>query len=197
MPNRCHHVAVSRKPIPESAELDPDSYELNAFDGNERLISSLYEAFGSRLLHHVRRATGNDHHWAEDIVQETLVRAWRHAGTLNREPGLLWAWLLTVARRIIIDGRRRKRARPEEVEDTGLDVAVPDESERTIAAMVVTEALEILSTEHREVIEETYLRDRTINEAAELLRIPPGTVKSRLYYAIRTLRKELKEKGVT
>jgi RNA polymerase sigma-70 factor (ECF subfamily) len=191
--NRCKYVAVSRKPSPESAELDPGINERD-----ERLVDALYQAFGSRLLHHVRRATGNDHHWAEDVVQETLVRAWRHAGKLNREPGLLWAWLLTVARRIIIDGRRRRSARPEEVEDTGIDaVSVPDESERTIAAMVVSEALERLSTEHREVIEETYLRDKTINEAAEALGIPPGTVKSRLYYAIRALRKDLKEKGVT
>lgn len=194
MPIRCQYVAVSRKLSPESAELDFAGID----QPNEQMIDALYQAFGPRLLHHVRRATGNDHHWAEDVVQETLMRAWRHAGKLNREPGMLWAWLLTVARRIIIDGRRRRRARPEEVEDTGLEtVSVPDESERTIASMVVADALERLSPEHREVIVETYLKDRTINEAAEVLRIPPGTVKSRLYYAIRALRKDLKEKGVT
>jgi RNA polymerase sigma-70 factor (ECF subfamily) len=116
---------------------------------------------------------------------------------LHREPGLLWAWLLTVARRIVIDGRRRRGARPQEVEPPDANaVPVPDGSDRAIEAMIVADALRELSPEHREVIEHTYLRDRTINEAAEILGIPPGTVKSRLYYGIRALRKVLKERGV-
>ncbi|WP_344831938.1 sigma factor-like helix-turn-helix DNA-binding protein [Nonomuraea dietziae] len=65
-----------------------------------------------------------------------------------------------------------------------------------MSAIVVADALRSLSQEHREVIEQTYLRDRTISEAAEILGIPPGTVKSRLYYGIRALRGLLRDKGV-
>jgi DNA-directed RNA polymerase specialized sigma24 family protein len=64
------------------------------------------------------------------------------------------------------------------------------------STVIVADALREPSPEHCEVIERTYLRDRTINEAAEILGIPPGTVKSRLYYGIRALRKVLKERGV-
>ncbi|MGW2191220.1 sigma-70 family RNA polymerase sigma factor [Streptosporangium sp. NPDC001682] len=161
------------------------------------LVEDLYREFGVPLLRHVRKATGNDLQWAEDVVQETLVRAWRNAERLQREPGLLWAWLLTVARRIVIDGRRRRGTRPQEVEPADANaVPVPDGADRALEAMIVAEALRELSPEHREVIEQTYLRDRTINEAAEILGIPPGTVKSRLYYGIRALRKVLKERGV-
>jgi RNA polymerase sigma-70 factor (ECF subfamily) len=75
-------------------------------------------------------------------------------------------------------------------------MAVPDGSERALSAMIVADALRSLSEEHREVIEQTYLRVRTIIEAAEILGIPPGTVKSRLYYGIRALRELLRDKGV-
>ncbi|MCA2225505.1 sigma-70 family RNA polymerase sigma factor [Nonomuraea aurantiaca] len=163
----------------------------------EHRIAVLYQEFGGPLLRHVRKSTGNDLQWAEDVVQETIVRAWRHSARLQWEPSLIWAWLLTVARRIVIDGRRRKSVRPHEVEPPEVDMlAVPDGSERALSAMVVADALRSLSEEHREVIEQTYLRDRTINEAAEILGIPPGTVKSRLYYGIRALRVLLRDKGV-
>ncbi|GIH96907.1 sigma-70 family RNA polymerase sigma factor [Planobispora siamensis] len=172
-------------------------YESAETDDDDVLIEVLYQEFGAPLLRHVRKATGNDLQWAEDVVQETIVRAWRNAGRLHREPGLLWAWLLTVARRIVIDGRRRRGARPQEVEPADADaISVPDGSEQALEAMLVAEALRDLSQEHREVIEHTYLRDRTISEAAEILGIPPGTVKSRLYYGIRALRRILKERGV-
>jgi len=60
----------------------------------------------------------------------------------------------------------------------------------------VTEALRSLTSAHREVLNETILRDRTVNEAAEALGIPVGTVKSRVYYALKALRVVLAERGV-
>jgi len=62
--------------------------------------------------------------------------------------------------------------------------------------MVVTEALRTLSPAHREVLTETVLRDRTVNDAAEVLGIPVGTVKSRVFYALKALRLVLAERGV-
>jgi len=166
-------------------------------DPEEQLITALYQEFRSPLLRNVRRLTGGDLQWADDVVQETVFRAWRNAGKLNRDPGLLWAWLMTVARRIVIDGRRRRSVRPPEVEPDGLETAwVPDTSDSTLSSIVVSEALTTLSEEHREALLQTYLRDRTINEAADILGVPPGTVKSRVYYALRALRGALKERGM-
>jgi RNA polymerase sigma-70 factor (ECF subfamily) len=63
--------------------------------------------------------------------------------------------------------------------------------------LVLTDALRGLSAAHREVVFETYFRGRTVQEAAESLGLPVGTVKSRVYYALRALRIALEEQGVT
>jgi RNA polymerase sigma-70 factor (ECF subfamily) len=62
---------------------------------------------------------------------------------------------------------------------------------------LVLEALRSLSQTHREVLLETYYRDRSVAEAAATLGIPEGTVKSRTFYALRSLRVALEERGVT
>jgi RNA polymerase sigma-70 factor, ECF subfamily len=72
-----------------------------------------------------------------------------------------------------------------------------DETEHLLRKVVVTQALQALSAAHREVLNETILRDRTVNQAAEVLGVPVGTVKSRVYYALKALRVVLAERGVT
>jgi RNA polymerase sigma-70 factor (ECF subfamily) len=162
-------------------------------DQDEALVRMLYREFGGALFGHVLHLT-NDRQWAEDVVQETLVRAWRNADRLDREPAMLRAWLFTVARRIVIDGRRSHSARPREVDSAPLTLQpVPDRSDQALSAMVVADALQSLRPEHREALEQTYLRDRSINDAAKVLGVPPGTVKSRVYYALRALRNVLRD----
>ena len=63
-------------------------------------------------------------------------------------------------------------------------------------AYEVAECLSALSPDHRAVLLETYYRDRSVAEAAEILGIPQGTVKSRTYYALRALRLALEERGL-
>lgn len=165
---------------------------------DELAVAALYREYHGPLLAFVVRLTGGDRQWAEDVVQETMIRAWRSAGRLDAEAASLMPWLATVARRIVIDDRRRKDARPQESGDGPLEsVPVPDEMESLLHQVVVSEALKSLSAAHREILNETILRDRSVNDAAEALGIPVGTVKSRVYYAVRALRVALEERGVT
>uniref|UniRef100_UPI0038B3B4BA sigma-70 family RNA polymerase sigma factor n=1 Tax=Nonomuraea cypriaca TaxID=1187855 RepID=UPI0038B3B4BA len=161
-------------------------------------MSALYREYHRPLLAFVIRLTAGDRQWAEDVVQETMIRAWRSAERLDTESASLMPWLATVARRIVIDDRRRRDARPQESGDGPLaSVPVPDEMEGLLHQVVVSEALRALSPAHREILNETILRDRSVNDAAEALGIPVGTVKSRVYYAVRALRIALEERGVT
>jgi RNA polymerase sigma-70 factor (ECF subfamily) len=177
-----------------------DSRRAAGADGppEDRIVAELYRQYWSPLMAFVLRLTGGDRQQAEDVVQETMLRAWRQGGKLDGSAGSLMPWLATVARRIVIDEQRKRDARPAEAGDEKLERAsVGDLTDDVLRSVIVTDALRTLSPSHREVLNATILSDRTVNEAAELLGIPVGTVKSRVYYALRALRLVLAERGVT
>ncbi|MFH9421180.1 sigma-70 family RNA polymerase sigma factor [Streptomyces sp. NPDC017529] len=165
---------------------------------DEELMRALYEEHAGPLLAFVLRLVAGDRHRAEDVVQETLLRAWRNADQLQRATGSIRPWLVTVARRIVIDGHRSRQARPQEVDAAPLEsMPAADEIDRALRLMTISEALGDLSKAHREALIETYFKGRTVSEAAEALRIPAGTVRSRVFYALRSLKLSLEERGVT
>jgi RNA polymerase sigma-70 factor (ECF subfamily) len=164
----------------------------------------MYTEHGGPLLGYVLRLTGGDRPQAEDIVQETLLRAWRHPEALTDRP--VRPWLFTVARNLVVDAHRAKVARGgqyvpiepgEEGAVTGLAVSVgADDIDRALESWTVAEALADLSPQHRAVLVETYYRGHSVAEAATALGIPAGTVKSRTYYALRALKLALEERGL-
>ena len=127
---------------------------------------------------------------AQDVVQETLLRAWRTPAVLDQSQGSARGWLYTVARRIVIDEWRSTRSRPELVTDEVPEPVSPEPdavAERTVDRELVVAALRTLSAEHRDVMLECYFRGSSVAEAPLALGIPPGTVKSRTHYALRAL----------
>ena len=167
-------------------------------DGGESGLRALYDAHALVLLTYAVRLCDGDRARAEDLVQETLVRAWRHLDLLDPSAAPVRPWLFTVVQRLAIDAHRARRARPPEVGEAAFaTVPAMDELESTLDRIVIVDALAALSPEHRAVIVETYYRGRTVAEAARVLGIPPGTVKSRCHYALRALKLALAERGVT
>lgn len=155
---------------------------------NEALVRSLFEDHGRAMLAYATRLTA-DRAAAEDIVQEAVVRAWRHPDVLVNGKGSVRGWLLTVVRNLVTDQVRARRARPAEAAESPTTVPVArDHADRVVDSLAVLAALDRLSAEHREVLEHVYLHGRTVSETAETLGIPPGTVKSRSHHALRALR---------
>lgn len=164
----------------------------------DQALRLLYEQHAAPLLAYATRLSGGDRGRAEDIVQETLLRAWRHPEALDPERGPVRSWLFTVARNVAVDAHRARRARPNEVGDEALAlVPAVDEIEHALDSWLIADALATLSPDHRAVLVETYYRGRSVSEAAAVLGIPAGTVKSRAFYALRALRLALEERGVT
>ncbi|MFF7213823.1 sigma-70 family RNA polymerase sigma factor [Streptomyces sp. NPDC008238] len=163
---------------------------------DEALVRALYEEHGRALLAYATRLTG-DRAAAEDVVQETLIRAWRHPDALLNGKVSVPGWLLTVARDIITDRYRARAARATEVAaSTAAPPVERDHAEAVVDAVVVMEALERLSADHRDVLYVLYFRGQSVAEAARTLGIPPGTVKSRSHYALKALRELCRHRPV-
>ncbi|WP_405763058.1 sigma-70 family RNA polymerase sigma factor [Streptomyces sp. NBC_01420] len=160
---------------------------------DERALTKLQREHGPALLHFLLGLTFGDRQRAEDLLQETLVRAWQHPEAFDGPYESMRPWLFTVARRLAIDARRSRLARPAEVSDVVLECAPagPDTAESAVAALDVREAVRALSPEHRSVLVQIYFRGLSVGETAEVLGIPAGTVKSRSYYALRLLSRRL------
>lgn len=168
-------------------------------EDDEELLRALHQEHGDALFAHALRLASGDRQRAEDLVQETLLRAWKHPEALDPDRGSVRAWLFTTARHLAIDAWRRRSARLGEVVTDTLPEPLPevDEADRAVEAWTVAEALGRLSTAHREVLVECFYGGRSVAEAAARLGVPPGTVKSRTHYALRSLRLVLEEMGVT
>ncbi|HEV2635922.1 MAG TPA: sigma-70 family RNA polymerase sigma factor [Actinocrinis sp.] len=153
-------------------------------------MQTIYDCHSTALLRTLLNWTYGDWQAAEDMMQETMMRAWRSLDTLNTDPQALRPWLFTVARRIAIDRFRARVARPAETESDPLDQVVePHEPfERFLDRDTINGALRGLSEAHRDALVQVYLLDQTVPEAAVVLGVPEGTVKSRLHHALRAVR---------
>ncbi len=169
--------------------------------GDEQGVAAAYAAHGAELYRFVLREL-RDPGAAQDVVQETFLRAWRSADRYDPELASLRVWLFAIARNAMLDHVRAAGARPwqgvladdEQVERSA--APVQDATEQLLRGWVVEEALRRLSADHRVVLVETYLKDRPYAEVAAELGLPVGTVRSRVFYGLKALRLAMDEMGV-
>jgi RNA polymerase sigma-70 factor (ECF subfamily) len=162
---------------------------------DHELVRLLHEQHAGAVYAFCLRWTG-DAQRAEDVVQEVFLRAWRNLSRVDLQTRPVRPWLLAVARNVLTDLHRAQQSRPLLVDDGALaQVAAPDELDRAAESWHVAAALQQLTPEHREVLVHTHWLGRSVAETAAVLGVPPGTVKSRTYYALRALRLVLEETG--
>jgi len=165
-------------------------------DNHTALLCALHDGHADALWRYALRLTG-DQQLAEDVVQEALLRAWRNPGILEQGSAASKAWLYAVARNFAIDECRSARARWEIGSARVPERSRLDQTDATLDAWLIADALSQVKPEHRVVIVRAYYRGESIAELADALNLPQGTVKSRLHYGLRALRLALQENGVT
>lgn len=182
-----------------AAGSSPIEVEVEVSDGSdEDLLRRLYAEHAAALYAFCVRWTG-DRQRAEDLVQEVFLRAWRNVHRVDLQQQPVRPWLIAVARNLLTDQHRARASRPVLVdEDAGSNSAAegPDAIDRAVQSWQVAAAMQKLSAEQREVLVQAHWLGRSVGQTAAVLGIPPGTVKSRTYYAIRALRLILEEMGV-
>lgn len=130
-------------------------------------------------------------------MQEALLRAWRNPRILEQGTAASKAWLYAVARNFAIDECRSARARREIGSERLPERSRSDNTDTTLNAWLIADALSQLKPEHRVVIVRAYYRGESVAELAKALHVPQGTVRSRMHYGLRALRLALEENGVT
>lgn len=165
-------------------------------DDQAELLRVLHDEHAAALWRYTVWLCG-DRQLAEDVVQETLLRAWRRPKVLDQSDLSARAWLFTVARNLVTDHRRSARSRYEIGTDSPPERITDDGVDALLDAWLVSDAIAGLSSDHRAVVVHAYYRGQSVAQIAAELEIPEGTVKSRLHYALRALRLALQERGVT
>jgi RNA polymerase sigma-70 factor, ECF subfamily len=156
-------------------------------------LRMLYRDHAAALLAYANWFT-DDRQAAEDAVQETFLRAWRHLAQLLADGRPLRPWLRAVLRNVLTDVARVARNRPTSpLTETAVEPEVDGGYENVLDRGLLARALRRLSPEHRRVLLELYYRDVPAEGAALALGIPAGTVRSRHHYALRALRLALGE----
>jgi RNA polymerase sigma-70 factor (ECF subfamily) len=168
---------------------------------DDRSIREVYAAHAGEMYGFAVRSL-SDRGLAEEAVQEAFVRAWRSGDRFDPHLGTMRGWLFSILRHVVIDMARSRSIQPPPISGELIDLAaergdasVEDGFDRALLAWQIEEALRRISEDHRRVVLEIYYRRRPYAEVASELKVPVGTVKSRVYYALRALRLALEEMG--
>ncbi len=163
-------------------------------DQDREAFRLFYERYSPKVLAYIR-ALGRAREVSEDVVQEVFLAVWRRAGSYRRERGDVPGWLYTITRNKLVDLWRR---RPAGIDDAGDDVsrlvAEPNAGEHKLLALSLQKVLATLKPEQRRALELAYFGGLTYEETAERLRLPVGTLKSRIRTGLALLRERLTER---
>ena len=168
-------------------------------EGNQDAFRAFYAGYQRRLFGYFVKII-QDERRAEELVNDVLFVVWKDARKYDATRAGPSTWVFAIAHHKAIDELRRHKPKVVE-EDTVAQLADPspgveEDLEKADLSRMLKQALEHLSTEHREVVELTYDQEFSIAQIAEVLGIPEGTVKTRMFHArkrLKTLMQALKE----
>ncbi len=189
-------LTVTGRAPPERAPATRSVIELPGELDEPFDVATAYDEHGASLYAFALNALG-DRAEAEECVQDAFTRAWRARGSYRPERATVRTWLFAITRNLVADALRARRRLPHPVELTRAGER-PDPADPMTASLdrlVVADALEHLSEEHREVVVRVRLNGMSYEELSRITHVPVATLRTRMYYGLRSLRKALKEAG--
>ena len=163
----------------------------------ERGMAAAHAAYHARLLARARRVVV-DPDLAEDVVQEAFLRAWRSCSSFDPAGGPLVNWLLVITANTAIDMVKARLRRPPLASgpaDDKASAASIDDIDLLILRSQLRQALGSIGPHHRDAVVETVLRDRPHADVAAEFGISPATLRPRVHYGLRRLRRVLETDG--
>jgi RNA polymerase sigma-70 factor, ECF subfamily len=160
----------------------------------EAAARELYRAYGGELYSFALSRL-RDRELAADVVQDVFTRVWRHAEDFDARKGSVRTWLYGIARNAVIDcERRRARRLPlAQFEPHEEDEPASEPIQEALLRWQLQKAFAGLTPEHREILLLGHFDGLSVKEIAEVTGLPAGTVKSRTFYALQSLRLALEE----
>jgi RNA polymerase sigma-70 factor (ECF subfamily) len=178
-----NHEPVAREQGPQRT--DEELLSLVAA-GSQEAFHALFQRHADRVLRYAISIV-RSRHLAEEVLQETMIVIWKGAKRFEGRSKAT-TWMLGIARNLS-HNLLRKEKRGERVPD--VEMTMPDPADGTQKALQVQRALDVLTDAQREVLHLVYYEEMSLAEAANVLGIPEGTVKSRMFHARKALAKEL------
>jgi RNA polymerase sigma-70 factor (ECF subfamily) len=186
----------ARAPIQDASD---DTLIERIAEGDKRAMQVLYARHNVRVYRFIMRLTGNQS-LAEDLVSEVFLDVWRQADGFESKSQVS-TWLLAIARYKALSALRR---RTDEHLDDQMASTIEDKADTPEMAvgtknrnMIVQKCLTQLSPAHREVIDLVYYHEKSVDEVAKIVGVPPATVKTRMFYARSKMADLLRNAGVS
>jgi RNA polymerase sigma-70 factor, ECF subfamily len=154
--------------------------------GNKLAMQALFARHRTSVYRWLLRFVSNET-LAEDLLSEVFLDVWRQAGRFECRSSVS-TWLMSIARHKALSARRRRTEGAEL--DEKIEATIADPANNPEVALqekdrseLVRRALFRLSAEHRQIIDLVYYHEKSVDEVAHILDVPPATVKTRMFYA--------------
>jgi len=179
--------------------LDDETLLHQIAHGDQEALLQLYTAYHTRIWRYLWYQLDGNTPWVEEILQDTFYAVWQSAGKFQGDAHYVSAWIFKIAHHHVMNAQRTLSRRAEGHlsdiacdEDTGdFGWHVPSHEDAIVNRLLLVDALKLLSKKHLAVLSLFFFQGFSLNEIADILGIPVGTVKSRLNHARHMLHQHL------
>lgn len=165
----------------------------NTQRGDKFAFATLYDRFSPALYGVILKIVRQDIHIAEDCLQDSFVKIWKHISSFEPQKGSIFTWMLTIARNTALDKLSSLKAKQIQSMDSTVGIEEKNYHSTTNTDTIgIVDMLKRLDPEYQQLIQMAYYQGMSQSEIADQLQIPLGTVKTKTRAAMQVLRNKMK-----